>query len=380
MAGKKRKVRVEFRKNRQNRTRRHNDLTREDVTADDRGASLVSSERVSGKGDLTRYRTVLVDEEQQGEPRRNVDREGCVAGRVLSAIGLNSFVEAADGVRYECTIRRVLRTLARDGRNTVVTGDRVYIRPAGSKSESGRPQAVIESVEARHGIVSRRQDDREHILAANVDQAAIVASVSEPPLKPSLIDRFVISCEKGGVAPLVCINKLDLVDPADVLPFVHIYEQLGYNVVATSTLDGSGIRELQSLLKGKTTVFTGQSGVGKSSLLNAVRPDWELKTGEVSGWTMKGRHTTRRATLMPLDGDGYVIDTPGIRQFQLWEVASEEVEAYFVELVRFVPLCRFPDCTHTHEDGCAVKQAVNLGMISQLRYDSYLKIRSDDLE
>lgn len=379
MAGKKRKVRVEFRKNRQNRARR-NDLTREAGGGGDDRESHAASERVSGKGDLTRYRTVLVDEDRPGELRRELDLDGCEYGRVLSAVGLNSFVETADGERYECTVRRVVRTLARDARNSVVTGDRVLIRPSGLKSESGRPQAVIERVEPRHGVVSRRQDDREHILAANVDQAAIVASVDEPALKPSLIDRFVISCEKGEVAPLICINKVDLVDALDLLPISELYRRLGYSVVETSIVDGRGINELQSLLKGKTTVFTGQSGVGKSSLLNAVRPDWELKTGEVSGWTMKGRHTTRRATLMPLDGDGYVIDTPGIRQFQLWEVDPDEVEAYFVEFIRFVPLCRFPDCTHTHEDGCAVKQALDLGMISPMRYESYLKIRSDDDE
>ncbi|HEX6987700.1 MAG TPA: ribosome small subunit-dependent GTPase A [Planctomycetaceae bacterium] len=373
MAGKK-KIRVEFRKNRQNRARR-NDLTREAAAADELDLdAAVGSERMTGKGELTRYRTVVVEEGEGGELVREVDFAGCRRGRVLSAVGLNSFVEDESGERFECTVRRVVRTLARDARNAVVTGDRVLFRPTGLRSNDGHPQGVIERVEPRRGVVSRRHENREHILAANVDQAAVVASADEPPLKPSLIDRFLVSCEKGGATPLVCVNKADLVGPHDLAPFVALYRHLGYKVLPTSVVDGRGIDELRSLLRGKTTVFAGQSGVGKSSLLNAVQPSLGLKTGEVSGWTMKGRHTTRRAVLLPFQGGGYVIDTPGIRQFQLWEVEPEEVEGYFVEFVRYVPLCRFPDCTHTHEEGCAVKRAVDLGLIAESRYVSYVKI------
>jgi ribosome biogenesis GTPase len=374
MAGKKRKVRVEFRKNRQNRAR-NNDLTRE-ATADADAAEHLSSERMSGKGDLTRYRTVIVEEGDEGQ--RQVSLENCSRGRVLSAIGLNSIVRDDTGVSFECSVRRVVRTMARDARNAVVTGDTVLFRPTGMHADSGMPQGVIERVEPRKGVVSPKHDNREHILAANVDQAAIVASALEPPLKLSLIDRFIVSCEKGGVEPLVCINKADLVPPHALDAIVRLYANLGYRVVPTSVLDRSGVAELQSLLADKTTVFTGQSGVGKSSLLNAAQPSLRLQTGDVSDWSMKGRHTTRRAVLLPLEGGGYVVDTPGIRQFQLWEVASWEVEGYFREFLRYIPQCRFPDCGHTHEDGCAVKQAVGVGMISPERYESYLKIISDD--
>ena len=376
MAGKKRKIRVEFRKNRQKRARR-NDLTR-DVAAGDDADSLAGSERMSGKGDLTRYRTVVVGDSSSGGSGREVDLQGCRIGRVISAVGLNSFVDDGMGERFECTTRRVVRTLARDARNAVVTGDRVLFRPTGTRSELGCPQGVIERVEPRRGIVSRRQDNSEHVIAANADQAAIVASAAEPPLKPSLINRFLISCEKGGVTPLVCVNKADLVGPHELDPLVATYRHLGYRVLPTSAVDGRGLDELRTLLAGKTTLFTGQSGVGKSSLLNAVQPSLALDTGEVSGWTTKGRHTTRRAILLPLAAGGCVVDTPGIRQFRLWAVEPGEVEGLFVEFVRYVPLCRFPDCTHRHEDGCAVKQAVGLGMISVSRYESYLRILESD--
>lgn len=376
MASKKRKVRIAFRKNRQNRAR-NNDLTRE-TAADSDAAEHAGSERMSGKGELTRYRTVILEEGDDGASQRQVAPKNCLRGRVLSAIGLNSIVRDEHGKSFECTVRRVVRTMARDARNAVVTGDVVLFRLTGSQSESGVPQGVIERVEPRKGVVSRRHDNREHILAANVDQAAIVASALEPPLKLSLIDRFIVSCEKGGVEPLVCINKADLVPKHALDAIVRLYADLGYRVVPTSVIDGRGVAELQSLLADKTTVFTGQSGVGKSSLLNSAQPSLDLKTGDVSDWTMKGRHTTRRAVLLPLEGGGYVVDTPGIRQFQLWEVAPPEVEAYFVEFLRYIPQCRFPDCGHTHEDGCAVKQAVAVGMISQERYESYLRIISDD--
>jgi len=376
MASKKRKVRIAFRKNRQNRAR-NNDLTRE-TAADEEASEHAGSERMSGKGDLTRYRTVIIEEGDDGASQRQVTPKNCVRGRVLSAIGLNSIVRDEAGRTFECTVRRVVRTMARDARNAVVTGDAVLVRLTDSRSESGVPQGVIERVEPRKGVVSRRHDNREHILAANVDQAAIVASALEPPLKLSLIDRFIVSCEKGGVEPLVCINKADLLPQHALDAIVRLYADLGYRVVPTSVVDKQGVAELHSLLADKTTVFTGQSGVGKSSLLNAAQPSLDLKTGDVSDWTMKGRHTTRRAVLIPLEGGGYVVDTPGIRQFQLWEVAPSEVEAYFVEFLRYIPQCRFPDCGHTHEDGCAVKHAVSVGLISQERYESYLRIISDD--
>ncbi|QDT38655.1 ribosome small subunit-dependent GTPase A [Stratiformator vulcanicus] len=372
MGKKRRKVRVDFHKNRGRRAR-NNDLTREvdATTADDFTAG---TERISGKGDLNRKRTIIVEGEGD-DARLEVDESVCVPGRVLSAIGLNSLVHLDDGRRLECTVRRVLRTLARDTRNVVVTGDRVLVRPANDEHDE---QGVIERVEPRSSALSRRQNEREHIIAANVDQAAVIASANEPPLKPALIDRFVAACERESIRPLIVINKADLVPIDDLRAVAAIYARLAYAVAITSVPDRFGIDRLKRLLTDRTTVFSGQSGVGKSSLLNAVYPDYGLETSHVSGWTSKGRHTTRRAVLLPLPFGGDVIDTPGVRQFELWDVSSGEIEAYFAEFRPFVPSCRFPDCSHTHETECAVKRAVDEEMIPKVRYDSYVRILSGD--
>lgn len=391
-----RKVRVEFRKNRSNKTR-VNDLTREGDPATDSGTGtqalddLTGTERLSGKGDITRRRTVVA-EEHDGQLIRQVDAAGCVAGRVISAIGLHCLVEREDpggpggGDRYECTVRRVLRTLSRDGRNAVVTGDRVLIRPLDADGVRDSPDgpakrmAVVERVEPRHGVLSREHKNREHMLVANVDRVVIAASAADPPLKPTLIDRMIVSAEKGGVDAAVVINKCDLADDADLDPIAASYRALGYPVVLTSAATGRGIDELRGLLAGSQSVVSGQSGVGKSSLLNAVEPGWSLRVNEVSGWNRKGTHTTRRAILLKLShsAGGWVADTPGVRQFALWDVPGWEVEAYFREFQPFIPHCKFADCTHTHEDGCAVKAAVLDGAITERRYASYVRISAGE--
>lgn len=369
MSSKKRKkLRVAFRKNRQKRTRR-TDITREALEEGLETDEFQSSERISGKGELTRRRTIVgVEDEEGGTLVRDVDESQCLAGRVVSAVGLTSLVQTAEGRRYECTVRRVVRTLARDERNAVVTGDEVLFQPVDEQA------GVIERVNTRRRTLSRRTQGREHVIVANVDQVLIVVSADEPTLKPSLIDRFLISAEKGKVRAVICINKLDLVDPAALQPVAGTYGRLGYDVVLTSATHGTGLQRLRALLSGRESVVAGQSGVGKSSLLNAIQPGLGLETSEVSRWSQKGRHTTRRAVLFPLDFGGWVADTPGIRQFGLWDVLPEEVEGYFVEFRPFVALCKFPDCSHTHEEGCGVKRAVEDDFISRMRYASYLRI------
>ena len=374
----KQKHRVAFKKNREKRTRR-NDLTREvlqeRLLETGETDALTTGERLSGKGDLTRYRTVMGQESESGEEfLREINEESCLTGRVVAATGLNTIVQTAQGVKYECTVRRVVQTLARDARNVVVTGDRVWFLPTGQVLPSGMEQGVIERVEARRGIISRVSQHREHIIVANVDQVVIVVSAADPALKPHLIDRFLVSAEKGEVRAVICINKTDLIDLADLQPILGMYARLGYQVLATSGLSGRGIEPLRRLLKDQQSVFAGQSGVGKSSLLNALKPGLNLKTAQVSDWTRKGRHTTRRAILHDLDFGGWVVDTPGIRQFALWDVIPEEVEAYFIEFRPFIAYCKFPDCTHDHEEGCGVKQAVEDGLIFTSRYESYLRI------
>jgi ribosome biogenesis GTPase len=387
---KKKKVRVDLRKNR-SKPPREQGWTRgyeEHGFADE---STRSEERVRAKGDLSRRRTI-VQESAGGavgdEPEMPaVDPALCLPGRVLRVHGLYSMVEAEDGRLFRCAVRRLLRTLATDERNIVTTGDRVWLRPAtpGVRSQDGPTAAAneiaeltpvlegfIERVEPRHGIVTRASRQREHVLVANVDQVLIVVSLVEPELKPHLIDRYLASAEQGGVRPVVCLNKADLVEPAGYQPLVGLYSQLGIPTLLTSAVSGLGIAALRQQLRGRQTVLTGQSGVGKSSLLNAVEPGLGLRVREVSEATQKGKHTTTTAELIRLEIGGWVVDTPGIRQFELWQTRPEEVEGFFPEFRPLVPLCGFPDCTHTHEDKCAVKRAVERRQISASRYHSYI--------
>jgi ribosome biogenesis GTPase len=369
---KKKKIRVELRKNR-SKPAREGGWTRgyqEHGYADD---STRQNERVRAKGDLSRRRTIVQDE-QSGDPSRGsqaaempaVDVSECVPGRVLRVHGLQSVIETDDGRQLRCAVRQLLRSLSIDERSIVATGDRVWVRP------SLNDEGFIERVEPRHGVLTRASKGREHVLVANVDQVVIVMALAEPDLKPHLVDRFLVSAEQGRIQPILCLNKVDLVSAEAFQPIVGLYSQLGVAVLLTSATTGDGIEQLRERLKGRQTVFSGQSGVGKSSLLNAIQPDLGLRIREVSDATQKGKHTTTTAELIRLNFGGWVVDTPGIRQFQLWDVLPEELEGYFPEFRPFVALCAFPDCTHTHEEKCAVKRAVFRRQISASRYTSYL--------
>jgi ribosome biogenesis GTPase len=348
------------------------DVTREVRKDDAQTVDLPSVERISGKGDLTRHRTILTsDQEAGGDVVRAVDEVTSRTGRVLSATGLNCIVaDGTVGRRYECTVRRVVRTMSRDQRGAVVAGDSVVFQPI------DREHGVIERINPRQTVLARGIKGKEQVIAANISQALILVSAANPALKTNLIDRLLISAHKGGAKPIICINKSDLVNPVRLQPIVGLYARLGYEIVLSSATAQTGIEELQRLLRGHQTVAAGQSGVGKSSLLNALQPGLQLETGAVSAWSQKGRHTTRTAVLHELDFGGWVVDTPGIRQMELWAVRPEEVEGFFPEFRSFVPGCRFADCSHVHEAGCAVKGAVDRDLISPVRYASYLRIIS----
>ena len=374
MGKKPHKIRTEFRKNREVRTRDHG-LTRQFEEHGFESSDAAQSERVSGKGDLTRQRTVMaemVEGDDGATLIRDVDETQCLAGRVLSIRGLLSDVQTVDGRRWRCATRRLLKTMSTDQRHVVAVGDRVMIRPEGAA------EGFIERVEPRRAVISRTSRGRQHILVANIDQMLIVSSAAEPYLKPNLIDRLLVTAEKGRIRPVICINKVDLMDPADLQPLVGVYGQLGYAVHLLSAAEGWGIDGLRRVLASAASVVVGQSGVGKSSLLNAIEPNLALRVGEVSEGTQKGKHTTTSAKLEPLVSGGFVIDTPGIRQFQLWDVTAEEVAGFFRELRPYVSRCRFPDCTHTHEAECAVKDAVADGRIDVRRYESYCQMRFGD--
>jgi len=369
------KIRTEFRKNRAVRTRKK-DVTREFDPEQADEMDVAREERISGKGELARKRTVLGAEAAEDETgltvQPEIDESQCQAGRVLRVMGLLSDVEAEGGRVYHCATRRLLKTLSTDQRHVVATGDRVWFRPEGEE------EGVIERVEPRRGVLARTSRGRQHIIVTNVDRLLIVSSAAEPYLKPNLIDRFLVTAEKSGIEPVICINKIDLVEPADLMPLVGVYSQLGYRVLLLSAKTGFGIERLRSLLRDRQSVVAGQSGVGKSSLLNAADAQQSLRVSHVSADTQKGRHTTTTAHLIPLSFGGYVVDTPGIRQFQLWDVIPEEVAGYYRELRPYVSQCRFPDCTHTHEEHCAVKDAVADGRIDARRYESYVHLVESD--
>ncbi len=368
------KIRADFKKNYDVR-RRHNDLTR-DFDADEASLEdLSTAERVSGKGRWTRKRTVIGETAETVDAgfqvALDVDENQTMAGRVLRVHGLASFVQTEHGV-LECATRGLLKSLATDLQNVVVAGDYVRVQQVASQ------QGVVIRVENRRNFIDRTSRGRRQIIAANVDLALIVSSAVEPILKPNLIDRVLIAVEKAKLQPIIVINKIDLVNVADLQPTIGVWAQLGYPVVLASTVTGAGIARLRSLLSGKDSVVTGQSGVGKSSLLNALEPGLSRRVASVSEENSKGRHTTTAAELVPLSFGGHLIDTPGIRQFQLWDIVPEEVEGYFRELRPFVHQCRFPNCTHSHEEDCAVKDAVADGWIDVRRYDSFCQIRAGD--
>jgi ribosome biogenesis GTPase len=393
---KKKKVRVDLRKNR-SKPPRPRQWTRDFQDHGFAEEATAGQERVRAKGELSRRRTIIQEEtnttEKEGhEPAEMpaVDVATCLPGRVLRVHGLYSIVQTEDGQLYRCVVRRLLRTLATQERNIVATGDRVWIGPTENRERAGSvsdgeasvayasgsspnlPEGWIERIEPRHGLLTRASRGRQHVLVANVDQVVFVLSLVEPELKPHLIDRYLASAEQGGIQPVLCLNKADLIEPARYQPLIGRYSQLGVPVFLTSAADGTGIDRLRQRLRGLATVFSGQSGVGKSSLLNAIQPGLDLRVREVSETNQKGKHTTTAAELIHLEFGGWVVDTPGIRQFQLWDLLPEEIEGFFSEFRPFVPLCVYPDCTHTHEDRCAIKRAVERRQINPSRYTSYL--------
>ncbi len=358
------KRRVDFRRNRA-QPAREKDWTRFAPGSGREEADPEASERVVAKGSLSRKRTVIVESDGfAGSPDAMRD------GTVVTLFGLIAHVDDGERV-WPCTIRGVLRTRRIGGRSAVTVGDRVAFSVAAER-KGVESAGVIEAVAPRHGELKRITSRREQIVVANVDQVVIVTSADAP--KSNLVDRYIVSSLHGSMQPVVCINKIDLVSEETVDRFLSIYDGLGYVTMRTSVIDGAGIDALRALLSGKASVIAGQSGVGKSSLLNAVQPGLALKTGSVIEDTSKGRHTTTRATLLNLDNGGYVVDTPGVRSFDLGCVPREQLEQYFQEFVAWVPHCKYADCVHIHEDGCAIKSAVKKGRINELRYESYVRL------
>lgn len=360
-----RKKRVALRRNRAARPR-ITDLTKQAREAEDHEFDAKRDETVRAKGELSRHRTVTVHEEDAKLS------EGVRRGVVVAMRGLFANVDDGERIRL-CTVRRILRTRLIEERHPVTVGDRVRFLVE-SRGDEATAEGVIEAVEPRRGQLRRRSGRRIHTMVANVDQALIVSSAGEPSPKPHLIDRYIIAALAGEITPVICMNKTDLDTGGEAVALLDRYSALGYAVVATSTVTGAGIESLRKLLHNTASVIAGQSGVGKSSLLNVVEPGLKLDTKDVSDQTRKGRHTTTTATLIRLAAGGYVVDTPGIRSLDLTTVDRCEYEALFVEFPEHVANCKFPGCTHRHEIECAVKSAVERGDIHPDRYESYVRL------
>ena len=308
-----------------------------------------------------------------------MDNDVATKGLVVRTTGSWYRVLAADGGECDCRLRGNFRLHGNKQTNPIAVGDVVEYQSAGDGT------GVIVAVEERRNCIIRRStklSKQTHVIAANIDQLCLVATLGFPRTSTGFIDRLLATAEAYHIPAFIVFNKCDMYD--DELWAVYneteeIYRAAGYAVYPVSALEGDGIVALRALVTGKTTLFCGHSGVGKSALLNAVDPSLSLRVGEVSQWSMKGKHTTTFAEIVPfhIDSDGkrsFLIDTPGIKEFGLVGITKEELSHFFPEMKTLLHDCRFANCTHTHEPGCAVVKAVDEGRLSPIRYQNYVNI------
>lgn len=349
----------------------------------DTEADYFGEERKSGKAhrkmatarDRSQYKKT--DMRQQAKLQKEfVPDDQLKRGRVLSIASQGIIVES-EGEILTCTLRGSLKKEKTQFKNLVTVGDFVLFE------RSGTDDGLIAHVEPRRTVLSRAENlsrRKEQLIAANIDQVIITVSVVSPELKPSLVDRYIIATQKGGMEPVIVVNKIDLLEESEdpeveaekelYEAFLAAYQAAGIQVISISAKTGEGLDLLKQAMKDKASVFSGQSGVGKSSLINAVAGQ-SLRVGGLVGKTNKGSHTTTTAQLIPLEMGGWCIDTPGIKSFGVWNLDKEVVEHYFPEIFDCGAECKFPDCSHLHEAGCAVVAAVEEGKISWMRYESY---------
>ena len=283
---------------------------------------------------------------------------------------------------FPAVLRGKVRLSHSGATNPVAVGDRVRYELDGAATEEN--PAVIKEILPRDNYLIRRSTNlsrQSHVIAANLDQAVIVVSLYFPEIKLPFLDRILVTCEVYKVPAVIVLSKVDLYRdqvPEQVEAFRRIYEGAGYPVIETSTLTGEGVEALRERCRGRVNLFSGESGVGKSSLIKALDPALNPKVGQISEAHLQGKHTTSLYEMYRLGSGGYVIDTPGLRGFGLVDLEKEEISKYFPEMLRVMDDCRFVPCTHTHEPGCAVKAAVDDGRISADRYNSYLGMLEED--
>ena len=301
-------------------------------------------------------------------------------GLVIKNTGSWYVVKTEDGRQIDCKIKGNFRLQGIRSTNPIAVGDRVRIvlNPEGT--------AFITEIEDRKNYIIRRASNlskQSHIIAANLDLCMLVVTVNYPETSTIFIDRFLASAEAYREPVALVFNKTDIYSEDELRyldGLINLYTHIGYPCFRISALNNEGINEIKEELKGKITLFSGHSGVGKSTLINAILPEANLKTGEISTAHNKGMHTTTFSEMFPVEGEGYIIDTPGIKGFGTFDMKDEEVGHYFKEIFEFSAHCKYGNCTHRHEPGCAVREAVENHYISESRYASYLNILEDKEE
>ena len=309
-----------------------------------------------------------------------------MTGLVIKNTGYWYTVLTDDGATVDCKVKGNFRLKGIRSTNPIAVGDRVVIKKADETT------AFITEIEDRRNYVIRKSSNlskQSHIIAANVDQAMLIVTINYPETSTTFIDRFLASAEAYRIPVVLVFNKIDLLS-AEELHYLDmmrtLYDTIGYKSLAVSAATGSGMEELHDMLAGKITLFSGNSGVGRSTIINALIPGADLRTAEISDAHNQGMHTTTFSEMLPIpasmpeETQGWIIDTPGIRGFGTFDIEPEELTSYFKEIFRFSKDCRFSDCTHTHEPGCAVLKAVEEHYISASRYQSYLSMLEDKEE
>lgn len=335
--------------------------------------------KMAKKRDRSQYKKT---DQNKLEKREVALPEANLKKGIVTTIRPELFIVECDGVLYTCVLRGLLKKDKKKLKNLVIVGDVVYFE------ETGPQTGAIATIEPRKSVLSRADhlsQQREHLIAANVDQVFITVSVIDPPLRINIADRYLIAAEKGGLKPIIICNKIDLLTSSDypeeerevereILDECKaVYSDLGITFLEISAETGEGIDALKGLMKDRISVFSGQSGSGKSSIINSLA-GMDLKVGRTVAATRKGAHTTSNAQLLAMPFGGWCIDTPGIKSFGVWDLKEQDLRSYFDEIHAESSKCKFPDCRHDNEPDCAIPKAIEEGRISLLRFESYLTL------